>query len=237
MNFPIPVEVTLHLTSPSPARSNQFGIPCHLLISFCVYITAKISRQPAWYFSMNWLWNYTAKGQYAEEWPIQAWQILTATKYFRVRGACLDFSTSTSSIFSICILRISTCFTAVPPNPSARGAHHTVCFVDRELKKLNLPKNFLKNCFYRYMFLPSYREVKEIMEINPALLRSVTWNLPGERMSKDGGSWFSQHKVPWGHGALAQSPALSSEIKTKGLLGGSLRILHPPQQSVFPAKC
>lgn len=44
------------------------------------------------------------------------------------------------------------------------------------------------------------------------------------------------HVVPWGHVALAQS-APSSETKTKALLGGSLRNLPFPQQSVFPAKC
>lgn len=115
MNFPIPMEVTLHLTSSNPARSNEFDI-CSSVVywsALCVYITAKISSQPAWHFSMKWLWNDTAKGQYAKEWPIQAWQILTETEYFRVWGAHLDFSISISNIISICILRISTCFTAM----------------------------------------------------------------------------------------------------------------------------
>lgn len=157
--------------------------------ALCVYITAKISSQPVWHFSMNWLWNDTAKGQYAKEWPIQAWQPLTETEYFRVWEVHLEFSISTLDILSICILRISTCFTGMPPHPAARGAHHTVCSADRELKKCNPPKIIKKKkCFYRHIFLPSYREVKETMEINPELLRPVTWNPLGERMSKEAGS-------------------------------------------------
>lgn len=234
MNFPI-------FTSPAlaqPEAMNCVSAPLSVYWSaLCVYTTAKISSQPAWHFSMNWLWDDTAKGQYAKEWPIQAWQILTETEYFRVWGACLDFSISTSDILSICILKISTCFTAMPPDSAARGAHSTVCSVDREPKKLNLPKIVLKkNVLLRYMFLPSKREVKETMEINPAFLRSMTWNLPGEKMSKDRGSLLSHHEVPWGHAAPAQSAALSSEIKTKALLGGSLRSWHLPQRTFFPAK-
>lgn len=123
------------------------------------------------------------------------------------------------------------------PAPAARGAHCTGCSVDRELKKMPLPKIIQRNLgFYRHKFLPTFRDIKGIKEINLVLLRSVTWNLQGEKMSEDGGNLLSHHVVPQRHIALAQS-ALSSEIKTKALLGASLRNLPFPQWSVFPTKC
>lgn len=203
--------------------------------ALCVYITAKISSQPVWHFSMNWLWNDTAKGQYAKEWPIQAWQPLTETEYFRVWEVHLEFSISTLDILSICILRISTCFTGMPPHPAARGAHHTVCSADRELKKCNPPKIIKKKMFLQAHIFTQLQRSKRNNGNKSWVAEASDLKSPGREDEQ--GSWFTHHEVPRGHGALAESTALSSEIKTKALLGGSLRILHLPEQTVFPAKC
>lgn len=136
MNFPIPVEVTLHLTSSSLARCNELCIcsPVSLLICpLCIYYRKDFQSARSIFFS-----EFT---------------IIWGARFS-------DFSISTSDILSICILKISTCFTAMPPHPAARGAHNTFCLVDRTEKIEPAPKSLKKNCFYRYMFFTQIQRSK-----------------------------------------------------------------------------
>lgn len=209
MNFPVPVEVTLHLTSSSPARSNELCIcsPVSLLICpLCIYYSKDLQSASSIFFS----------------------------EFTMIWGARFsDFSISTSDILSICILKISTCFTAMPPHPAARGTHNTVCLVDRELKKLNLPQN----------------NWKKIVSTGTCLQRSKrnngnkSWDAEASDLKSSGREdeqeWRKLALTPWGAPRTQSTGRVCCAVKKdqdKSTFRGISQDLVPPTAKCFPCK-